>query len=64
MFEVIVGNVGSIYYGNDSEIATERFDTYMDLSLNGYGRTAYETVTLMKDEEIIRTFIEEKDKEE
>jgi len=64
MFEVIVGNIGHVYHGPNEELAIDFFDTYAERSCCGLGRTAYETVTLMKDGEIIREFTGEKDKED
>jgi hypothetical protein len=56
MFEVVVGNVGTVYSGDNKEEAERKFDAYMNLSMSGYGRVAYETVTLMQDGEIIAEF--------
>lgn len=51
-YEVIVGNVGTIYSGTDKELTEKRFDDYMRISQAGIGRAGNEPVTLMKDGEI------------
>ncbi len=55
-YEVVVGNVGTIYCGSDKQEAEQRFDTYMHLSMSGYGRVANEPVTMLADGEIYQEF--------
>ena len=62
MYEVIVGNIGHVYHGPNKELAIDFYDTYAEKSCFGLGRAAYETVTLMKDNEILLEFTGEKDK--
>jgi hypothetical protein len=50
-FDVIVGNIGTVYSGNDSMEANRIFDVYKQLSKDGYGRAAFEPVTLMRNNE-------------
>lgn len=53
MFEVIVGNVGTVYTGEDCGTAMELFLSYQQESKKGYGRASGESVTLMQDGEIM-----------
>lgn len=55
-FEVIVGNIGSVYLGNSEKRANETFDEYRDQSIGNYGRAAGEEVTLFEKGEITRSF--------
>lgn len=50
-YQVIVGNIGTVYSGNDSMEANRIFDLYKQLSIDGYGRAAFEPVTLMRNNE-------------
>jgi hypothetical protein len=52
-FDVIVGNVGSVYSGYSGGAAQEKYDAYVQDSKAGYGRQAGEDVTLFKDGEIV-----------
>lgn len=54
--QIIVGNIGTVYDGNDRKKAEETFDGYCRLSQDGYGRAAYETVTWMRNGEIFKEF--------
>jgi hypothetical protein len=52
-FQVIVGNVGTVYDGDnfmESRVTAKR---YVEMSKAGEGRCADESVTLMEDGEII-----------
>lgn len=53
-YEVIVGNVGTVYHGPDREEAESRFAGYMDASLANVGRAGGEPVILMCDGEPIQ----------
>lgn len=55
-YEVIVGNIGSVYYGDDKEVAERKFDAYMAASQSGYGRAGNEPVTMMRDGEIYQEY--------
>lgn len=46
-FQVIVGNIGTVYYGASKRDAIREYNEYVDISLSGYGRAAGETVTLI-----------------
>lgn len=56
MFEVIVGNVGTVYTGEGSASARHMFESYRAMSRDGYGRVAHESVTLFDDGEILDEF--------
>ena len=51
-FEVIVGNVGTVYSGNNYMQAATKYSAYVKLSKANYGRVAGESVTLMHNGEI------------
>lgn len=55
-YEVIVGNIGTVYNGPDSKKANEAFNEYKQQSLTGYGRASHEPVTLMVDGEPSKEF--------
>ena len=54
-YEVIVGNVGSVYNGKDEPSAIAAFETWVYNSRNG-GRASNEPVTLMTDGEPTREY--------
>lgn len=51
-YQVIVGNIGTVYDGDDPVAAMNNFETYKHRSDENLGRAAGETVTLMEDGEI------------
>lgn len=51
-FEVIVGNIGKVYQGDDASSALEVFIYYKQRSINNCGRGANEPVTLIDGENI------------
>lgn len=53
-FEVVVGNIGTVHTGADQTAASTMYDSYVELSKTGYGRTAGESVYLMQDGEPIQ----------
>lgn len=55
-YEVIVGNIGTVYNGRDEKEARKDFATYMQQSIDNYGRAGRESVVLMKDGEIIEEY--------
>jgi hypothetical protein len=55
-WEVIVGNIGTVYSGTNGFEANTTFQTYVGQSNSGYGRAGGEDVTLMKDGELHRQF--------
>ena len=46
-YEVIVGNIGMVYRGDNERQAMGTYLSYKELSKAGYGRAAGETVTLL-----------------
>lgn len=46
-YEVIVGNIGTVYSGPSKSAAERDFEGYVRQSREGYGRAANEPVTLM-----------------
>jgi hypothetical protein len=52
-YQVIVGNVGTVYDGSNKAHALSEYDAYVLLSVDGYGRVADEGVCLMEDGEPI-----------
>lgn len=53
-YEVVVGNIGSVYKGTDKDEAGRVFDEYRDQSKSGVGRAGNESVTLFDNNEIDR----------
>ena len=52
-YEVIVGNIGTVYSGPSRRFARTTFDDYAIQSCEGYGRAADESVTMTEDGEPI-----------
>lgn len=52
-YDVIVGNIGMVYSGISRKDAESKFNTYVVQSKEKYGRASGETVTLMRDNEVI-----------
>ncbi len=50
-YEVIVGNVGTVYTGESRREARLTFACYLDRSKSNHGRCAGESVTLLADGE-------------
>ena len=50
-YEVIVGNIGTVYSGNDHDAARQTMQDYIGQSKAGYGRAGGEPVTLMRNGE-------------
>lgn len=55
-YEVIIGNVGTVYSGTDSHVANTFYATYEADSRANYGRAAGEPVTLLQDGEPIKAY--------
>ena len=53
-YEVIVGNVGTVYSGSDATNAETIYAGYVETSLGSVGRASGEPVTLMQDGEPVR----------
>lgn len=52
MYAVVVGNIGTVYQGDDFEAAFAAFDEYVEQSKSGAGRAAGESVCLFTDDEL------------
>lgn len=53
-YEVIVGNVGTVYSGKSKRVADAKFDGYVAASNSGAGRAGDEDVTMMCNDEPCR----------
>jgi len=49
VYDVVVGNVGTVHTGPDMRAAVLCYNTYVDRSKTGHGRCANESVYLMED---------------
>lgn len=56
-FQVIVGNIGTVYSGNNIMQASAKFSAYVKLSKSGNGRAAGEDVTMMHNNEIRQEYV-------
>jgi hypothetical protein len=55
-WEVIVGNIGTVYAGTNRAMALEKFATYVESSQLKFGRASGEDVTLFQDNNIVKEF--------
>lgn len=55
-YEVVVGNIGTVYSGSNGFKANTVYQSYAGLSRRGIGRAAEEPVNLLRDGEIIRAY--------
>jgi hypothetical protein len=51
-YEVVVGNIGTVYSGNNGSEADSIYDTYVKQSLSKSGRAGNETVTMFFEDAI------------
>lgn len=58
-YEVVCGNIGSVYSGTRKSEALKTFQTYKGHSETAYGRAANEEVTLFTDSEPTKSFTPE-----
>ena len=56
-YEVIVGNIGTVYDGGSRRLADKNYAEYVQQSKSDYGRAAGESVTLMKDDDIAKEYV-------
>jgi hypothetical protein len=47
-FQVVVGNLGNAYSGDDEVLANKTFQTYVEKSSQGYGQVGFETVQMFR----------------
>ena len=52
-WEVLAGNVGSVYHGTDEDEARRKYAEYVERSTAGVGRVAHEAITLFCNDEIV-----------
>lgn len=52
-YEVIVGNIGTVYEGHNKAAALRYYETYVKHSKEQYGRASNEPVTVMMDGDIM-----------
>ena len=52
IYEVTVGNIGTVYRGENEELAEENYQDYVELAELGSGRASGEPVTFFVDGEI------------
>jgi hypothetical protein len=53
VYEVAVGNIGTVYSGTEKCLAAGQFDKYVSFSRDNIGRAAGEDVTLFCDGEVV-----------
>jgi hypothetical protein len=53
-FEVVVGNVGTVYAGQDEAKAKKEYDNYLEISKKGVGRAGNEEVLYFVDGDLIK----------
>ena len=56
-WEVIVGNIGTVYSGDDEAVARRKFASYKRDSELECGRAVGESVVLMRDGEIVQEYV-------
>jgi hypothetical protein len=56
-YQVIVGNIGTVYSGTNLRDARFHARSYVDQSKSNRGRAAGESVTVLKDGEIIEEYL-------
>ena len=60
-YQVVVGNVGTVYDGDDRQESRMKFTGYRSMSKGDYGRASGESVYLMDDGEIVLEFVGRED---
>jgi hypothetical protein len=53
-YEVVVGNIGTVYSGASKSDSARKWLTYVDQSKSGVGRAGNEPVTMLCDGEIVK----------
>ena len=56
-YEVVVGNIGTVYSGNNMRIAERTYDDYVRISKRAHGRASGEFVILFNDGAITREYL-------
>ena len=60
-YEVIAGNIGTVYRGPDEREATKVYDVYATDAMQGYGRVGYEPVYLLRGDDVIAKYAGEEE---
>lgn len=55
-YQVIVGNIGIVYHGNNKTDALNHFEEYKEQSESGVGRAGGENVVLFENDQPIKEF--------
>jgi hypothetical protein len=55
-YEVIAGNIGTVYRGPDIRKALQVYDVYATDAMQGYGRVGYEPVYLLHGDDVIAEY--------
>lgn len=55
-YQVIVGNIGTVYSGGDEHAAQMHYSEYVNQSAGNYGRASGEPVTLMENGEPVHEY--------
>jgi hypothetical protein len=53
-YEVIVGGIGHVYNGTGQVDAETKYDSYVKLSIAGWGIAGYESVALLRDGDVVK----------
>ncbi len=56
-YEVIVGNIGTVYHGNNKKVAISIFREYQRQSDGDMGRASGENISLMEYGEVINEYV-------
>jgi hypothetical protein len=56
-YDVVVGNIGTVYSGTDAAEAQRTFATYVQQSLSDSGRAGGEDVTLLRGDEVAQEHV-------
>jgi hypothetical protein len=56
-YEVVVGNIGTVYKGKAKRLALKDYTNYIGQSQSGGGKAAGEPVTLLADDDIIKEYL-------
>lgn len=56
-YEVLVGNIGMVYNGGNGKLAKKTFAEYVTQSANNYGRASGEEVAILKNNDILKTYL-------
>lgn len=56
-YQVVVGNIGTVYDGNDKRKAAKSFREYKNISKDGHGRAGNEPVHLFHNGDVAKEWI-------